>query len=152
MGLATDIFRRALLLGVLREVSVDPSAEEEVEPVNVVGELVPPARSALYVDRVLIHTCQSPGELLVAESKDLLPFRELSLVGAGLFIHDNSLLSRALEAKGQLPPSDKTSSKSQYISYWSQNVNTFVLTHYLCNISAGVRICIPKCTDRKAHV
>ena len=21
-----------------------------------------------------------------------------------------------------------------------------VLTHYLCNISAGVRICIPKCT------
>ena len=22
----------------------------------------------------------------------------------------------------------------------------YVLTHYLCNISAGVRICIPKCT------
>ena len=108
MGLATDIFRRALLLGVLREVSVDPSAEEEVEPVNVVGELMPPALLTFDAESVCVKAQQPPGEHLVDGEKPL-PLRVLPLMGAGLFIHDNPLLSRALEAKGRLPPSDKTS-------------------------------------------
>ena len=32
------------------------------------------------------------------------------------------------------------------IPYGDDSVKSYVLTHYLCNISAGVRICIPKCT------
>lgn len=77
-------------LGVLGEVGF--YVPKKAQPVNPVGELVPPTRRALSVQRIPIDANKAPGEFLAPERENLLLFGDLPLMGAGAFLLHVSLL------------------------------------------------------------
>lgn len=101
-ALATNMFRRVplRLSGVPRE--VQPWVPKKGQPVNAVGELIPPTSLALDVEVVRFRPQETPRELPRREEYASL-LGEFFLVNTKLCLH-RSLLSRALKAKGRLLP------------------------------------------------
>ncbi len=108
-----------------REVSLT-SPEKETQAIDIADELSPSAHRTLNAESVCVDTDQSPGKLLAAEREKPLFLRIFPLVGTDCLFHA-PLLSRALKAKGRLLPFSRRNFEQKliYISYQSENVNTF---------------------------
>ena len=108
---------------MLREVALD--IPEEAQAVDVVGELMPPALLTFDAESICVETDQSPGELPAWCEKALF-FGDFSPVRAVLLEHYSSPLRERSKLKGDFRSlSENSEQKLIYISYWSQNVNTF---------------------------
>ena len=89
------------------------------------GELMPPALLTFDAESICVETDQSPGELPAWCEKALF-FGDFSPVRAVLLEHCSSPLRERSKLKGDFRSlSENSEQKLIYISYWSQNVNTF---------------------------
>ena len=71
--------------GVLGEIALD--IPEETQPINVVGELMPPALLTFDAESICVESDEAPGEFPRRE-ENTFPLRELPLMGAGASLLD----------------------------------------------------------------
>ena len=125
-ALTTNMLRRVplRLSGVLGEIALD--IPEEAQSIDAVNKLSPPTSLALDVEVVRFRPQETPRELPRRKENAFL-LRKLSLVNARFCVHGSLLSRERSKLKGNFRPlSENFEQKLIYISYRSQNVNTFV--------------------------